>query len=102
MFVLGNFLIAAGRVLDIALTLYLWVVIIRVLISWVSPDPYNPIVQFLYRVTDPVLRPIQRYVPPAGGLDFSPIVLIFVIYFLQFFVVTTLIQLGRSLHGAVM
>lgn len=99
MFVFGNFLIALGQVLNIALTIYLWVVIIRALISWVSPDPYNPIVQFLHRVTDPVLRPIQRALPMAGGVDFSPIVLILGIYFLQVFLVNTLIQFGRSLSG---
>ena len=99
MFVLGNFLIALAQVLNIALTIYLWVVIIGALISWVSPDPYNPIVQFLHRVTEPALRPIRRAVPPVGGLDFSPLILILAIYFLQFFLVNTLVQLGRSLHG---
>ncbi|MBI4827747.1 MAG: YggT family protein [Nitrospinae bacterium] len=100
MFVLGNFLIALANVLNIALTVYLWVVIIRALISWVNPDPYNPIVTFLRRATDPVLEPLQRIIPPAGGMDFSPIALILIIYFLQFFLVTTLIEFGRSLHGA--
>ncbi len=102
MFVLGNLLIALAKVINIALTLYLWVVIIRVLLTWVNPDPYNPIVVFLGRATDPVLRPIRRALPPIGMLDLSPIALILAIYFLQFFLVSTLIQLGRSLHGAVM
>ncbi len=102
MFVFGNFLIAFAKVLNIALTLYLWVVIIRALISWVSPDPYNPVVVFLRQVTDPVLRHIQRVIPPTAGIDFSPIILIMGIYFLQYFLVNTLIQIGRSLHGAVM
>ena len=102
MFVMGNFLIAFAKVLNIALTLYLWIVIIRALISWVSPDPNNPIIMFLRRVTDPVLYPIQRAIPSAGGIDFSPIILILAIYFLQFFLVNTLIQLGQSLHGSMM
>jgi len=102
MFVFGNFLIAFAKVLNIALTLYLWVVIIRALISWVSPDPYNPVVVFLRQVTDPLLRRIQRVIPPTAGIDFSPIILIMGIYFLQYFLVNTLIQIGRSLHGAVM
>jgi len=102
MYVFGNFLIAFAQVLNIALTLYLWIVIVRALISWVSPDPYNPIVVFLSRITDPVLRPIQRMVPPAGGIDFSPIILILAIYFFQVFLVNTLMQLGRSMHGAPM
>lgn len=99
MFVMGNLLIATAQVLNILLTLLLWVVIIRALISWVNPDPYNPIVQFLRKITDPLLDPIQRIVPAAGGMDFSPLILILGIYFLQSFLVTTLIQLGRSLHG---
>ena len=102
MFVLGNFIIAFAQVLNIALTVYLWIVIIRALISWVSPDPYNPIVMFLRSITDPLLHPIQRRVPLAGGIDFSPIILILIIYFLQFFLVNTLIQIGRSLHGSPM
>lgn len=102
MFVFGNFLIAFAKVLDIALTLYLWVVIIRALISWVSPDPYNPIVVFLRQVTDPILRRIQRVIPPTAGIDFSPIILIMAIYFLQYFLVNTLIQIGGSLNGAMM
>lgn len=102
MFVFGNFLIATAQVLNIALTIYLWVVIIRALISWVSPDPYNPIVQFLNRITDPVLRPIQRAIPAFGGMDLSPLVLILAIYFTQAFLVSTLIQLGRSMSGGAM
>jgi len=102
MFVFGNLLIALAQVLNIALTLYLWIVIISALISWVSPDPYNPIVQFLYRATEPVLRPVRRALPPMGGIDFSPLVVIFIIYFLQFFLVNTLIQFGRALHGGPM
>lgn len=102
MFVLGNLFIAIAQVLNIALTIYLWIVIIRALISWVNPDPYNPIVQFLHRVTEPALRPIQRLVPPAGGIDFSPLILILAIYFLQIFLVNSLIQLGRSLTNQMM
>ena len=98
MFIIGNFLIAIAQVINIALTLYLWTVIIRALISWVNPDPYNPIVTFLYRVTEPALRPIQKFIPMAGGIDFSPVVLILVIYFVQFFLVTSLMQIGQALQ----
>jgi YggT family protein len=98
MFVVGNFLMAVAQLLDIALTLLLWIVIIRALISWVNPDPYNPIVQFLHRVTDPVLRPIQRAIPPMGGMDLSPLILIFGVYFAQAFLVRTLHQIGQSLQ----
>lgn len=100
MFVLGNLIIAVAQVLNVALTIYLWIVIIRAFISWVSPDPYNPVVQFLHKATDPVLNPISRALPPTGGMDLSPIVLILIIYFLQWFVVKTLIQFGVALHGS--
>ena len=86
MFVASSFLIALSRIVDYALTLYMWIVIIRALISWVSPDPWNPIVRFLHQVTDPVLRPIQRLLP-VTGIDFSPLVLILAIMFLQWFLV---------------
>lgn len=90
MFVFTNFLDAIAGILDMALTFFMWLIIIRALISWVSPDPYNPIVRFLMSATDPVLRPVQRMLPPMSGLDLSPLVVIFIIYFLQAFVVRTL------------
>lgn len=90
MFVFTNFLDAVAGILDMALTFFMWLIIIRALISWVSPDPYNPIVRFLMSATDPVLRPVQRMLPPMSGLDLSPLVVIFIIYFLQMFVVRTL------------
>jgi len=84
-------------VIDIGLTVYMWVIIIRALISWVSPDPYNPIVRFLYRVTEPVLRPVRRILPIGGiGVDFSPLIVILVIYFLRIFLVRILIQLASQ------
>ncbi len=98
MFLLGNFIEGLAKVLDMFLTIYIWIIVIRALISWVNPDPYNPIVQFLYRVTEPVLRPIRRWLPFRNiGIDFSPIVVIAVIIFIQTFVVQSLIQLALRL-----
>lgn len=98
MFVLSNFLVAVARILDITLTLYMWIIIGRAVISWVNPDPYNPIVRFLHSVTDPVLHPIRRRLPLFfGGIDFSPILVILAIIFLQSFLVQTLIQMARQL-----
>jgi len=72
MFVLSNFIIGLAKVIDIALTLYMWIIIFRALISWVNPDPYNQIVIFLYRVTEPVLGPIRRRLPMGNiGIDIS-------------------------------
>jgi len=91
MFVAGNFLSALATVLDIALTFYMWVLIIRALLSWVNPDPYNPIVQFLYKVTEPVLYPVRRAIGGyALGIDLSPLIVILVIIFLQQFLVASL------------
>jgi len=98
MFIAGNFLLAIGQVLEIVLELAKWIVIIRALISWVNPDPYNPIVMFLHRVTDPLLAPIQRAVPPMGGMDFSPILLLLAIVFLQTFLVQSISQVGMNLR----
>jgi YggT family protein len=98
MFVLSNFLFAVAKILDIALTLYMWLIIGRAVISWVNPDPYNPIVRFLYSVTDPVLYAIRRRLPLFfGGIDFSPILVILGIIFLQSFLVETLFQIARQM-----
>ena len=91
MFVMGNFLGAVARLLDLVLWAYMWLIIIRALLSWVNPDPWNPLVQFLTRVTEPVLAPIRRRVPSWRiGLDLSPLVAILAIYFVQWFLVDTL------------
>jgi YggT family protein len=95
MFILSNFIIALARVLDIGLNLYMWIIIAQAVISWVNPDPYNPIVRFLHSVTEPVLYNIRRLIPVYfGGLDFSPIIAILVIIFLKTFLVQSLIQLA--------
>ena len=99
MFIIGHFLSATAHILDMALNLYMWVIIIRAVVSWVNPDPYNPIVAFLYRVTDPVLSVVRRRLPQAmwsTGIDFSPLIVIFVIIFFRMFVVESL----RDLAGA--
>jgi YggT family protein len=98
MFVFGNFIAALARALDVALVIYMWIIIIRALISWVSPSPYNPIVRFLYRVTEPALRPVRRIIPLQGlGIDFSPVIVILIIIFLRQFVVASLYYYGQSL-----
>ncbi|MBW1743781.1 MAG: YggT family protein [Deltaproteobacteria bacterium] len=91
MFVVGNFLDALASVVDYALHLYMWVIIVRALLSWVSPDPYNPIVRFIHNVTEPVLFWVRRQLRLGyGGIDFSPILVILAIWFLRIFVVGTL------------
>ena len=99
MFIIGNFLSATAQILKIVLELYMWVIIIRALLSWVNPDPYNPIVQFLYSITEPVLYRIRQLIPMSGiGIDFSPIIVLLAIVFLQGFLVESLDVLGARLQ----
>ncbi len=99
MFIIGNLIIALAQIMDIALTVYSFVVIAAALISWVRPDPYNPIVRFLYRVTEPVLMPIRKLLPLRLPVDISPIVLLLIIYFIQKFLILSLIELGYRIKG---
>tara|TARA_B000000557_G_scaffold6469_1_gene5351 strand:- start:91 stop:384 length:294 start_codon:yes stop_codon:yes gene_type:complete len=94
--ILENFLIAIARVIDLILQLFVWLVIIRALISWFSPDPYNPLVQLLFRITEPVLGPLRNFLPFFGGIDFSPIVVLLAAEFLRSFLVKSLISLAYS------
>jgi len=98
MFMLSNFLLAVAKLIDFVLGAYIWVVIGRAVISWVNADPYNPIVRFLVQITEPVLSRIRRFLPPLGGIDLSPMLLIFAIIFIQSFLVPTLQQIALSLR----
>jgi len=98
MFVMGNMLQALATVLDTVLWIYMWVIIARALVSWVNPDPWNPIVQFLERATEPVLAPIRRWVGWRMGIDLSPIIAILIISFLQIALVKTLSDLARQMN----
>lgn len=100
MFILANFLNAVAGVLDMLLWLFMLLVIARAVISWVSPDPRNPIVRFLYAVTEPLLYQVRRRLPVYyGGIDFSPVVVIAAIYFLDAFLVASLRDLAFRLRA---
>ena len=99
MFMVSNLIVALANLVSLVLTVYLWIIIARALLSWVNPDPFNPIVRFLYRVTEPVLWPIRHRLPTlAMGLDLSPLVVILGIYVLQSFLVDSLRDLAYSLR----
>ncbi|MCK5308502.1 MAG: YggT family protein [Zetaproteobacteria bacterium] len=99
MFVLSNFITGVAKVLSIVLNLYMWLIIIRALASWFSPDPYNPIYQFLIRITEPVLGYIRRFLPMrVGMMDLAPIVALLAIIFLQTFLVQSLYGIAMSLR----
>jgi len=86
---------AIARLVDFLLTAYMWIIIGRAVISWVNADPYNPIVRFLVEATEPLLSRIRRFLPMSmGGIDFSPMILIMGVMFLQSFLVPTLKQIA--------
>lgn len=98
MYIVGYFLMAAAKVMDIVLILFMWIVIARAVLSWVNPDPYNPIVRFIHNVTEPIMYPIRSKLPiNFGGIDFSPIIIFLGIIFLRTFVVNSLLQLAASM-----
>jgi YggT family protein len=99
MFILGNFLVAAAKVLSLALSFYMWIVIARAVLSWVNPDPYNPIVRFIHNLTEPVLYQVRRRLPVVfGGVDLAPVVVLLGILFLEHFVVSSLYELAAGLR----
>ena len=94
---LGYFLVALAKVIDTVLFIYMWIIIIRAVLSWVSPDPYNPIVRFINNITEPVLYQIRRRLPVSfGGIDLSPVIVLLIIMFLQNFVVRSLLHFSRT------
>lgn len=96
--VLGEIILVFAQMVNMIITIYIYMVIARAIISWVNPDPYNPIVRFLHNATDPVLYRIRRLVPlNLGGIDFSPIILLFGLYLLQRLVTVLLTRLAYSL-----
>jgi len=94
MFVFSNFLHAVAYVIEILLNIYMWIIIARALISWVNPDPYNPVVNFLYRATEPVLSRVRRIIPDLGGIDLSPLIVLLIIYFLKEFLVKSVYMIS--------
>lgn len=99
MFIAANFVSALATILNYVLEIYTWIIIIRALISWVNPDPYNPVVQFLYKVTEPVLYPLRKMMRTySTGIDLSPLVVILIIMFLKQFLVSSLFELAGRLR----
>ena len=96
---MSNLLVAVANIFNILLTIVYWLILIRALISWVNPDPYNPIVQFLYKITEPILYPIRKMLPPTlgFGIDISPIIAFLAIMFLRSFLVNTILDLAIRL-----
>ena len=100
MFVLSNLFAAVASVLSVILTVLYWLILIRALISWVNPDPYNPVVQFLNKTTEPILYPIRKMMPVqlGIGIDISPIIAFLIIIFARSFLVKTLLDISLRLR----
>jgi len=95
MFALRHLLVALAQVLNLGLTIYMWLIIARALLSWVNPDPYNPIVRFLYNVTEPVLAWLRQRLPLVySGLDLSPLLVLLAIVFLKNFLIASILDLA--------
>ena len=95
MILFGNILYALAKLVELTsglLTVYKYILIATVLISWVNPDPYNPIVNFLYRVTEPLLSRIRSKMPYFGPVDLSPLVAFALIYLVQIVLLDTAYQ----------
>ncbi len=98
MFIFGNLFHAAAFILDTVLTIYMWMIIISALLSWVNPDPYNPIVRFLHSVTDPVLTPIRKRIGITMGIDISPMIVILIIMFIKYFIIASLFDMASRMR----
>ena len=98
MFIIGYFFSALATLVNLVIVAYIWILIARAIISWVSPDPYNPIVRFLYRVTEPVLRPIRHRLPVTLNLDLSPLVVLLALKIVEWVVVESLRDFAISIR----
>ena len=97
MFVAGYLVTAVANLVNVVLLAYMWIIIARAILSWVNPDPYNPLVRFLYRVTEPVLRPVRDRLPTFQGLDLSPMLVLLAIYFLKAFLIPVLYRIATEI-----
>lgn len=92
---LGELIMIVVQAVNLIFTLYIYIVVARAILSWVNPDPYNPIVRFLHNATDPLLNKIRQRIPlQFGGIDFSPIILLFGMFVLQRVVILLLTRLA--------
>ena len=96
MVIIANLLIALGKILDLIVSIGYLLFIVRAIISWVEVDDTNQFVQMLYKVTEPVLEPVRRYLP-GGMIDFSPMAVLVLLYFTDMFVVESLLDVGFRL-----
>lgn len=98
MYVIGFFIKGLAVVLNLVISFYMFTIIVQAVLSWINPDPYNPVVRFLHTITEPVYRPIRRRLLLFyGGIDFSPMVVIIILIFLREFLVNVLLRFAGTL-----
>ncbi|MFO8032890.1 MAG: YggT family protein [Desulfohalobiaceae bacterium] len=99
MFILSNFLLAIAEILNALLSIYFWIIIISAILSWVNPDPFNPVVRILRNLTEPVLYRVRSWLPftMLGGIDLSPIVVLLGIQFVKIFLVQSISQMAMGM-----
>jgi YggT family protein len=92
MILFANFLLAASRIIHIVLMVYIWIIVGRVIFSWIKVPSLYQVAVIIYRVTEPVLKPVRKYIPPykMGGLDISPMIIILILWFIDIFVVRSM------------
>lgn len=95
----GSLIIILSNLLNIFLTIYSFILIITALMSWINPNPFNPLVRFLYKITEPLLRPIRRVISLRLPVDISPLILLLIIYLIQNFLIVRLIEFGYKIKG---
>ncbi|MFQ5636467.1 MAG: YggT family protein [bacterium] len=94
---LSNVFFSIAKLVEIIITIYMWMVIIRVVLSWINVSSYNQIVRFIIQITEPVLQKTRALVPSFGGLDFSPMIVIFGLYMIRSFLVSVLVKIAHGL-----
>jgi YggT family protein len=97
MFIIANLLFAIAKLVDLVISIYIFVVIVRVVLSWLPHDPYNSMIRFVYTITEPILTRIRAFIPPIGGFDLSSMILIILLYFAEGFIVSTLTDLAMKM-----
>lgn len=93
-----SFINLIRQVVSVAFEVYSWILIIRILLSWIRHNPYQPIIRFIYEVTDPYLRIFRRIVPPYGAVDFSPIVAFFALRIMEWIISRVLYYITLTLY----
>ena len=93
----GLIILTIGYLLRMILYIFLFVILIQVIISWINPNAYSPITTIMHQISEPILKPVRQLIPPAGGLDFSPLIVLVVINLLMILVISPLMDLGQKL-----